>query len=1214
MIDDDDTVASPATVDDSVDATAPASPTGTTVAAEGTVAAPDSQLRPGDAIGRYEIVKMLGQGGMGMVYLAYDPTLDRPVALKLLRPELRSAQARLLREGQSVARLAHPNVVRVYDVGANKDDLFIAMEYVDGATLRRWLREEKRSPRAILELFGAAGRGLVAAHEAGLVHRDFKPDNVLVGRDGRVVVTDFGLARLDADDVTAPGGAARALPLTMTLTRTGSLLGTPAYMSPEQLRGEVADARSDQWSFCVACWEALFGARPFTLPERASLDDVRVAVEGGITAPANVTTALAPVERALRRGLSVDPRDRFPDLASLLAALTPARSRDAIPIAVEGERIAHFRVIERLGQGGMGIVYRARDEKLSRDVALKVLPADVLARADRRERFFREARAAAAVVHPAIATVFEVGTDGDVPFIAMELVTGRTLRESLARGPVDVVPLIRTAIPIADALARAHKAGIVHRDLKPENVMLDAEGAPKILDFGVARIFETAPTSDSADTIASVVTSEGVVLGTPAYMSPEQARGRAVDGRSDLFAFGTMLFELLTGAPPFRGASTMDIATAIIRDDPPPPSKTSPKTPLELDRIVLKCLEKDPADRYQDAAELVVDLRRLLRQTESGIAITSATLPPARPRRRVLLAALGLGFVIAGGGTAFWLATRHSLEAPLAAAAPPRFVEHQLTATGALDVDSASLSPDGKTLALARNGRLILQDVSSGTTHDVPAPTNRVAWVGWFPDNRRLLVAEQSGPTQLDIVITPIDGGPKQTLPFRAWGAVISPDGTHVATFDEGGIRVRNLDGSGVRVLVGTREEAEFGWPSWSPDGRWIGYALRGKDLRPAIRAASVDGNSDVLLVDDPALASTSGLPSYHWLGDDRLIYVTYAGSASTIHGVSVDRVSAKRVGDPIVIASYSDHIGLGNASFDGKRILFNRSQSAVTHDRAPIHGTDALTPRRDDHGDWELLGQSPDRKTAFYIAPSGSNRHEFLALDADGRSRVIGAVTGLVFSPQLTPDAASILFLHVANDEKALTMERLDMQAASAVVVETLPYAPSTPASFTDQLVAQLSCPRAASSRCVLGATEGQEQAFYEVDPAKGRGRRIGALPGVPPWSWAVSPDGEHISVANRQESIKTMDARRWTQRREIPNPDAIVHDVAWLDSQSFVLIGDQVGTSLIFRIDPGRAPVPLWTTATEFPTRPLSLDNGATLYFRTGWWTRTFWMLEAE
>ncbi len=283
----------------------------------------------GQTIGRYVVVGQLGEGGMGVVYAAHDPELDRRVALKLMRRSApadegsaQSQQRRLLREAHAMARLTHPNVIVVHDVGPFADGVFIAMELVDGETLGRWLREP-RPWRLVLERFLLAGRGLQAAHAAGLVHRDFKPDNVLVGKDGRVRVTDFGLARLTGARASASRerGDDVVSPLRLMLTRTGALIGTPAYMAPEQLDGASTDVRTDVFSFCVALFEGLYRQRPFigaTLRElRDAITEQRVAavVDRGVP---------ARMRRVLGRGLRADAAERYPDMGALLAAIEEA--------------------------------------------------------------------------------------------------------------------------------------------------------------------------------------------------------------------------------------------------------------------------------------------------------------------------------------------------------------------------------------------------------------------------------------------------------------------------------------------------------------------------------------------------------------------------------------------------------------------------------------------------------------------------------------------------------------------------------------------------------------------------------------------------------------------------------------------------------------------------------------------------------------------------
>ncbi|WP_375772610.1 serine/threonine-protein kinase [Archangium gephyra] len=285
-------------------------------------------LARGATLSRYVVQERLGSGAMGVVYAAYDPELDRQVALKLLRPEGRHVEElrlRLLREAQALARLSHPHVVAVHDVGMCGDGVFLALELVDGTTLADWLKEP-RPWREVLRVFRDAGRGLAAAHAAGLVHRDFKPANVLVGRDGRARVTDFGLAR-----PATPGGGPPEAPVPLEedslelLTRTGALLGTPAYMAPEQLEGHGADASSDQFSFCVALYEALYGVRPF---DGVSLRELgRAAREGKVRAPGRDTKVPARVRNAVLRGLRPRPEERFPSMEALLVALTPGPSR-----------------------------------------------------------------------------------------------------------------------------------------------------------------------------------------------------------------------------------------------------------------------------------------------------------------------------------------------------------------------------------------------------------------------------------------------------------------------------------------------------------------------------------------------------------------------------------------------------------------------------------------------------------------------------------------------------------------------------------------------------------------------------------------------------------------------------------------------------------------------------------------------------------------------
>ncbi len=352
-------------------------------------------------------------------------------------------------------------------------------------------------------------------------------------------------------------------------------------------------------------------------------------------------------------------------------------SEDRPPTMI-GRTLSHFRIDSKLGEGGMGVVYRAWDTRLRRPVALKVLPPDLVANEERRLRFLREARAAAAVTHPNIATVYEVGEADGTVFIAMELVEGKTLRAFMAARPLPLRDTLAFATEISEALTRAHSARVIHRDLKPDNIMIGADGHVKILDFGLAKLAEDPdllgrPGLSRLDTISGELTREGRVLGTAAYMSPEQARGEPVDSRSDLFAFGITLYEMTTGVVPFRGRTVTDVLSAIVRDQPVSAASLNPETPADLERLIDKCLEKDPRERYQHAEEIAVDLRRLRRGSGPAARVSdgagamqaaeSRKTPAVGhgrggwvavfPGRRAALAGL-VAVAIAAGAAAWW--------------------------------------------------------------------------------------------------------------------------------------------------------------------------------------------------------------------------------------------------------------------------------------------------------------------------------------------------------------------------------------------------------------------------------------------------------------------------------------------------------------------------------------------------------------------------------
>jgi eukaryotic-like serine/threonine-protein kinase len=294
------------------------------------------------------------------------------------------------------------------------------------------------------------------------------------------------------------------------------------------------------------------------------------------------------------------------------------------PRLATGQSLKHFQLESVLGEGGMGVVYRANDTQLCRPVAVKVLPSELTSEPERKQRFLQEARAAARINHPAVAKIFYVDEQDGVTFIVMELVEGKTVRELIQTGELDLLGAVDIVVQAAEGLAKAHELGIVHRDIKPANIMVTADGHAKILDFGLAKLLDRSPKTTAAippaEASPALTTQPGVVMGTAAYMSPEQVRGAPLDGRSDIFSLGVLLFEMATGQSPFQRESFVDSLHAVAYDEPPPLVSLRSHLPEELQRIVSRCLRKRPEDRYADAHLLARDLRQLRRSTEAGLA------------------------------------------------------------------------------------------------------------------------------------------------------------------------------------------------------------------------------------------------------------------------------------------------------------------------------------------------------------------------------------------------------------------------------------------------------------------------------------------------------------------------------------------------------------------------------------------------------------------
>ena len=497
-----------------------------------------------------------------------------------------------------------------------------------------------------------------------------------------------------------------------------------------------------------------------------------------------------------------------------------------------GQRVAHYQILEKLGQGGMGVVYKARDTHLDRFVALKVLPRERVADADRRRRFVQEAKAASALNHANIVTIHDIDDAGGVHFIAMEYVAGKALNELIGRKGLRPIDALEYAVQIADALAKAHAAGIIHRDLKPSNIMVGEDGQVKVLDFGLAKLTEAGGLAEDDPTrTLKAETAEGTILGTVAYMSPEQAEGKKVDPRSDIFSFGAVLYEMVTGRRAFQGDSTASTLAAVIKEDPKPPSEVSPRVPRDLEKVILRCLRKDPEWRWQNMADLRVALRELHQETGSRLA--EATVAPAKGRRRWRLAALvALPLVLAGG----WLLwKRGGRELP-----PPRVV--QLTSYPGSEL-YPYFSPDGHQVAFTWDGEkgdnLDIYVKLVGETNALRLTTDpaRDEYPAWSPDGKRIAFQRTAPGGATGIYLVSALGGAEQKLTdFQATGQMSwSPDGNWLAVarassspgaaVESAGIFLVPIEGGEPRRITNPKAPGYDIHPSISPDGRMLAHA-----------------------------------------------------------------------------------------------------------------------------------------------------------------------------------------------------------------------------------------------------------------------------------------------------------------------------------------------------------------------------------------------------
>jgi eukaryotic-like serine/threonine-protein kinase len=864
-----------------------------------------------------------------------------------------------------------------------------------------------------------------------------------------------------------------------------------------------------------------------------------------------------------------------------------------------GETISHYQVLEGLGGGGMGLVYRAEDIKLGRRVALKFLPEDSVKDPAALGRFEREARSASALEHPNICPIYEFGEHDGQPFLVMQLLEGHTLREPISAAgpgnpPLELGKLLDLTLQILDGLDAAHQRGIIHRDIKPANIFVTCEGQAKILDFGLAklasplsaegdepeRISSGAGAQQTTRESAPLATPDlhlsrtGVAMGTAGYMSPEQVRGEKLDARTDLFSFGVVLYEMATGKRAFAGDTGPELHQAILSQMPSPAREVNPKLPAKLEEIITKALEKDREARYQSAAEMRGDLERLKREIEPGY----------RARRRAMAAASIIVLLLVTG--TFWFAKRR-LQTP---AGMPQITLRQLTSNSSeKGPASGTISPDGKYLAYGDRVGLHLQLIETSETQAIPRPegveSNALSFGAgaWLPDSSSFLANACPGGGDntygtshgCSIWIVNIAGGPPHKIRDEANAESFSPDGTllsfetNVGKSGDREIWVMRPDGQEARKVFEVGENDTIGGLAWSPDGQRVIFVRQdGPDIaNPYFVSGDLNGGplTKILPPFDPKLMN-----ALIWLPDGRLVYRLdepgFRVKTCNLWQINMNARLTEFIGKPQRLTSFAESCAHPvGATSDSKRlgVFVWRPHSSVYVADLQAGGERSSNPTRltlDESWNHPLAWTADSRTLLFNSSRTGVDAIFQQTLGQDTAEPLIAfskseGLTGACLSPE-----GSWLYYTLASYEEGPAESSKIMRAAQTVilpaVMSKIMRVPLTGGAPQLVLTASIEewprCARFPSTLCAIAehTPDRKQIVFTELDPGNGRGSELTRFDTDPTkqYHWDLSPDGTRIALLKHRDSqVQILSLNAMAPRQIISKQSNPLSSVVW-------------------------------------------------------------------